>query len=300
MGEQTILQPGEPSGYSPLSAYRLGIEADPTRTHRVRLVGGAVAFAFVAYLLAWHSVHVRHTGGVVAIGFGRLANLVEQWGWQRAWVISTLEYVHYGLMFTVCASVVWFGQTKRELKLPGEELIFHRRQSRWIASNAAAAGIIAFIVAGVAIDRGWDFVAGIIEIFGVSLLGGALWQALVPEARLSVSVFLCPNMGWGNRIIISGGFLRSASRLTIIKDCLISASARDFGGLEMLGGARGLELKFKDDGDCEQRLRIPAISSDPEIGILASTLNTKFKRAMTMHILTESTRLGRRFPIFDS
>jgi hypothetical protein len=289
-----------PLGYTPLSAYRLSVENDPSKRHRITLTLGAVAFALISFGLAWYCLRTHHQGGLVGIGLGRLANLANDWGWHWAWVISALEYTHYGIMFMVFAVVVWFGQTNRELKLPGEELIFHRRQSRWIASNAIAVSILAFLGAWFLISWKLNFLAGIVEVVGLSILGGALWQAFVPEARLSVSVFLCSNMGWGNRIVISGGFLRFASRLTISKDCLVEANARDFGGLEMIGGTRALELKFYDQQGFEERLRIQAISHDPEIGILASTLNTKFKRAMSMHILKEATRLGRNFPIFDN
>lgn len=278
---------------APLSAYRLTVENDPPRVHRLRLALAASIGALIAFLAAWHDVTARSTGSLLPLGFGRLADMAERHGWSLAWVISTVEMAHYGVLCCLFALTVWFGATRRPIPLPNEMLIFHRRQSPWICGVPILGAVLGLAMGQWLVSQELPLLAVPLEVVGVSLLGGGLWQCLVPEARMSLSVILDAKAGWANRLVLSGGLLRYLSRVTILKDDLKNAEARDIGGVEFLFGARSLDLRLLGASGDIHRLRIRGIAPDPEIGVLANILSTRFKLGVTRETLDRAQAISR-------
>ncbi|MEP9360393.1 hypothetical protein [Sphingomonas sp. KR3-1] len=252
------------------------------------LIAGAVSLA-----LAWRDLSAQSATPVLGLGFGRLAALLQAGGWPGGWLVSALEFAHFGGLAFAFAASAWFGAARKPPELPTEELIFFRRQSRWVAANPAGLAILAFMAGAFLAAIGLPLLSVVPEVFGLSLLSAAVWLLLVPEARTAMAVFLDQNMGWSNRIVLSGGLFRLGSRLTISKDDLQQANARDFGRLEMLGGARSIELVYRGMSGTQERLLLRGISQDPEVGVLASILNTKFRLALTAPALDATLRMHR-------
>lgn len=278
---------------APLHAYRLTVERDPSRLHRLILAIIAVVVAALALLAAWHDTASRSAGSLVPIGLGRLASLAADAGWSLAWVMSALELAYYALICLVFAGTVWFGATSRPIPLPNEMLIFHRRQSRWVAGTPVLLSLLGFAAAWLLVSEGFPLLAVPVEVVCISVLCTAIWQVLVPEARVSLSVILDGKAGWGNRLILSGGMFRYVSRCTITKDCLKRAEARDVGGLEFLVNARTLNLCLLENTSNKSVLRIRGIAPDPEIGVLANILSTRFMLGVTRETLNRAQAVGR-------
>jgi hypothetical protein len=278
---------------TPLSAYRLTVQPDPPRRRRLYIVMAAMVVSGISFLLAWREIATRSAGGLASLGIGRLADLATGWGWSFAWLISAVEFAHYGLLSALFATTVWFGATRRPVPLPNETLIFHRRQSCWVAANGAALSMAGLAAAQLLVGAGLDLLAVPVEMICISLLGAALWRALVPEARISFSVILDAKGGWGNRLILSGGMLRFLSRLTVTKERLVTAEARDVGGLEFLASARTLELRLRDHLNELRVARIRGLAPDPEIGVLANILMTRFKLGINRSTLDRAEAIGR-------
>ena len=266
---------------TPIEQFRLTVDADPSARHRRTLILISSFVAMVAVLLAGNDLANQQVSGGLHIGLGRLADMVEDQGWGFGWLLSAFEYAHFAALFLFMAVATGFGATRRDVWLPGEAMIFHRRQSPWVAANGIALGATGLIVGQIIAAMGLSLLSIPLEIICLSLLGTSVWRALVPEARMAMSVILDNNAGWGNRIILSGGMLRMLSRVTITKDALISGAARDIGGLELVAGARTLILKYVDDEGASRSLPVSGIAPDPEVGALASLLNTRFKLGLT-------------------
>lgn len=289
------MPPGTPPSRM-FGRYYLTRERDIAPRDRLRTIGGALVVAMLAFALAWSDLVNQKVTVVLGFGLGRLAVLAEGSGWPGGWMFSALEFTHFGLLALVFATTLWFGAAHRPATLPGEELIFFRRQSGWIAANAAAGGLACLIGGQLLAGLGLALLSVPVEVWGLSLLCAAGWQLLVPEARIALAVVLDSNMGWGNRIMLSGGVFRFGSRLTVRKDNFIDASARDMGRLEMLGRARGLVIRYRDVDGTQLLLHLRGISHDPEAATLASILNSIFTLALTHEALLDTIRLNRLPP----
>jgi hypothetical protein len=286
---------GGPTGRlnkTPVDAYGLTVQKDPTVGHRLRVCLVALVIAALSFLAAWNEAQVRGVGTGLPIGFGRLADLAEQWGWSAGWVFSTLELAHLGVLFSLLALTAWFGATQAPLPLPREKIVFHRRQSAWIAANLAVPAMAGLVLAQ-ALAAAVPLLSGLIEVVCLSLLCTALWQALVPESRISLSVVLDRNAGFGNRVVLAGGVFRRRARSTINHWRLEAADASDFGGLEFLFGARTITLRHRDDDGLRVCTQIRGVAPDPEAGLLASILNTRFRIGLSPDGLTRSQGFGR-------
>lgn len=275
-----------------LDAYRLTVESDVSTRQRLVAASAASLLSLCALLLAWSDAESRHAGGLIPLGIGRFAAMAQDWGWSFAWLLSVLEALHFAGLYAVFATTVWFGATRRPLPLPRETIIFHRRQSPWIAANGAAVALAGLVLAQLLAAVGLPLLSIPFEVACLSMLGTAVWQALVPESRLALSVVLDANAGWGNRLLVSGGVFRLGGRLTVLHDHFDMASVRDFGGLEFAAGARTLTLHYVGHMG-PAALRIRGCGPDAEISVLADTLNTRFKLALTREMVAQAQRIGR-------
>lgn len=298
MPVQTPQHPPQPAGVTaplhktPLRKYRLTVEDDPKPARRLKASAFATAASIGFGLVAWGDVAFRHPGEILDLGLGRIAGMMARHDLPLPWLIAALEAVHLSGLCAIFAVTIWFGATQRSLPLPGEMVHFHRRQSPWVAANLAVPGGLGLLAGQLLSSWGLGLLAAPLEVVCTSMICLAAWVACTPEARLSLSVIVDANAGWGNRIVLSGGMFRRHGRVTITKDQLISANARDFGGLEMVAGARTLKLRFLREGVLEE-ITVPGISPDPEVGVLASFLNTRFRLGLTPVGLDQAVRLGR-------